>query len=334
MTLKQIESYILYFLPKIIIEPLKEYHERQKIEVIKKRFKRIKISKEEIIAIMEQLHLDNDVFLHSSITSIGKISGGTKFLSELILEKINVNKNTLLLSALPFQGRFREYLEKNPVFDVKNSPNAMGAVNEYLSLYQNTERSLHPTHSVVAIGPKSHYYIAEHHLDPTPFGIHSPYYKLIENNAKILMFGADLNYLTFIHVIEDMLGIYFLLNPYLKKSYFMKVIDNIGEAHIVETYCHDPFKSIRRNVNNLIPYFIKYNAIESYKIGESAISILDVNRVVYAYYKALLNGMSIYGRFYLSDDRKNKILERAYHHDSSFYGLGLHRPPYGGGCGK
>jgi aminoglycoside 3-N-acetyltransferase len=171
---------------------------------------------------------DNDIFLHSSITSIGKISGGTKFLAELILEKVNVNKNTILISALPFQGRFKEYLEQNPVFDVKNSPVVMGAVNEYLSLHPNAERSLHPTHSVIAIGPKSHYYIAEHHLDPTSFGIHSPYYKLIENNAEILMFGADLNYLTFIHVIEDMLGIYVPLNPYLKKNYFVKVIDNMG----------------------------------------------------------------------------------------------------------
>jgi predicted site-specific integrase-resolvase len=50
-------------MPKFITKWLKEYHERQKIKVIKERFKRIKISKEEIAAIMEQLNWDIGIMI-------------------------------------------------------------------------------------------------------------------------------------------------------------------------------------------------------------------------------------------------------------------------------
>ena len=310
ITLKQFILYITYFLPNFIKKPLKEYYERKKLDTIKKRYKRMRITKEEIISIMDQFCLDSDIFLHSSMSSIGRIEGGVKFISELILEKVNINKNTLLITALPLRGNFKEYLEDGTIFDVRTAPVAMGAVNEYLSFHKNAQRSLHPTHSVIAIGPKSDYYISEHHLGITPFGIYSPYYKLIENNGKILMFGTGLGYLTFIHVIEDILGTYFPINPYLKKHYFMKVIDTAGKTVFVETLCHHPFKAIKTNVYNLLPYFIKYNTINTYKAGDSEISALNAKGVLYAYYRALLDGISVYGKFYLKNDTKRKVLEQ------------------------
>jgi aminoglycoside 3-N-acetyltransferase len=292
------------------MNPLKKYYEQKKIAAIKKRFMRTNVSKDDIIAIFEKINLDSDIFLHSSMSSIGRIHASTKSIGELLLKKIDVHKNTLLVTALPFRGRFKEYLENCPVFDVRNAPVEMGAVNKYLSRHPNAERSLHPTHSVIAIGPKSNYYVSEHHLDYTPFGIHSPYYKLIETNAKILMFGAGIKYLTFIHVVEDMLGEYFPINPYFKKSYFIKVIDKTGKIHIVETVCHDRFKAIRQDINNLLPYYKKFGAINTYKIGESEISILEARKVIYANYMALLDGISFYGRFSLKRETREKIIEQ------------------------
>jgi aminoglycoside 3-N-acetyltransferase len=276
--------------------------------MLRARYRRTKVKKDDIITIFDRLNLDNDIFLHTSTISIGKINAGIKELSELILEKADINKNTLLISALPFRGRSKEYLDKRPVFDVKNSPVEMGAINEYLSFLPGALRSLHPTHSVVAIGPKASYYISEHHFDITPFGMHSPYYKLIDNDAKILMFGAGLKYLTFIHVIEDILYDCFPVDPYLKKIYTVKVISASGDVVMVDTKCHDPFKA--RDPLKLLPYFIKYNAIERYSIGESEILLLDAKKVVYSYLMALLDGISIFGKFVIKKEMKKKILEQ------------------------
>jgi aminoglycoside 3-N-acetyltransferase len=309
MTVKQFVSYIVYFLPKFIAEPLGKYHQKKQLNIMKKRHRRVKVEKEEIVAIINNLDINSDVFLHSSTVSIGKIAIGIKKLCILLLEKVDIEKNTLLISALPFRGRSKDFLDEGNIFDVRNAPVEMGAINEYFLTYKDSVRSMHPTHSVIAIGPKAYCYVSEHHLDITPFGKHSPYYKLIKNNAKILMFGAHLEYLTFVHVISDMLGKYFPVNEYLKKIYTVKVIDYLGNAHAVRTLCHDPFKSIKRDALRLLPYFIRYNAIDRYVIGESEILLLNAKKVTYAYFMALLDGVSIFGKFNLNKETEEKILE-------------------------
>jgi aminoglycoside 3-N-acetyltransferase len=310
MTFRQLISYILYFFPAFARDYLKAYYQKRQLKMLRARYRKTKVRKDDIIVILDKLNLDKDIFLHTSTISIGKIDARIKDLGELILEKVNINKNTLLISALPFRGRFKDYLDERPVFDVKNSPVEMGAINEYLSFLPGALRSLHPTHSVAAIGPKASYYISEHHFDITPFGVHSPYYKLIDNDAKILMFGAGLNYLTFPHVVEDILSDCFPVNPYLKEIYTVKVINASGDVVMVDTKCHDPFKAIKRDGYILLPYFIKYNAIEKYPLGESEVLLLDAKRVVYSYYLALLDGISVYGKFFLRKKTRVKVLEQ------------------------
>ncbi|MDR1897143.1 MAG: AAC(3) family N-acetyltransferase [Prevotellaceae bacterium] len=310
MKFKKIISYIIYFLPEFIVKPLKKLYRKRQLKHNRDRSMQITVSKEDIASVLNRLDLDSDVFLHSSISNIGQIEFDIKSLCGLLLEKIDINKNTLLASALPFRGRTKDYLEKGIVFDVRKARIEMGIINVYLSRHHDAKRSLHPTHSVIAIGPKADYYTTEHHLDITPFGIHSPYYKLIETNAKILMFGVGPEYLTFVHVVEDIFGEHYPVNPYLKKVYIVEVIDNTGKVHFVQTRCHDSFKSIKRDIYNLLPYFIRYNAIERHKIGETEISVLNAKTVVYAYYMALLDGVSFYGKFHLKDNFKKEINEQ------------------------
>jgi hypothetical protein len=124
------------------------------------------------------------------------------------------------------------------------------------------------------------------------------------------MLGADLRYLTFLHVIEDIFGEYFPIDPYLEKIYVMNVIDSSGTQKIVKTHCHNPLKSIDREAGRLLPYFLKYNAIKHYPIGESEISLLDAKKVVFSYHMALLDGVSIYGKFRLTKKLQLKIYEQ------------------------
>ena len=308
MKIKQFIRYLDYYCPVFLSKVVRKYHDRHKINEIKKRYKRFTITKEEVTNIINGLDLNCDVFLHSSMTSIGKIDGGTKFLCNLIQNKVNTEKHTLLVSALPFRGRMKEYLETNPVFDVRTAPVEMGMINEYFSLYPNTKRSLHPTHSVVAIGPDADYYTSEHHKDDTPFGKRSPYYKLIEKKAKILMFGAGINYLTFIHVVEDIFKDSYPVNPYYRKKYQVEVVDTDENCLTVNTPCHDPIKALKRDVSYLVPYFLNYKAMKKYDIGDSEILLLDVKLILFASCKALLDGVSIYGKFRLKDNLKKQVL--------------------------
>jgi aminoglycoside 3-N-acetyltransferase len=256
-------------------------------------------------SILDSMELgDSDVLLHTSIINIGDVKGGAKFIANEIMNKVDVSKNTLLVSALPFRGAFKEYLSTNPIFDVRTAPVAMGAVNEYIADLPNAKRSIHPTHSVVAVGPKADYYTSEHQLDDTPFGIHSPYYKLLKNRGKILLFGATLNNMTFLHVIEDIIVDLFPIKIYDKKIYNCKCIDDKGNEVIVKTLCHNALAGMRRDLTFTHDDLINKGIMRSYEIGESEVCLLNSFDFSKYYIEMLSNGLSIYGKYKLNERLK------------------------------
>lgn len=270
------------------------------------RMKRTKVSRIEIEHVMEQIDLDCDVMFHISTMNIGKLAGGTKFLADQIERKVDISKHTLLLSALPYRGSFRDYLKANPTFDVRTAPVAMGAVNEYFALKPEIRRSLHPTHSVVALGPQAEEYTKEHHLDDTPFGPHSPYYKLLVNGGKVVLFGATLNNLTITHVFEDMLGPLFPKKVYTS-TYEVKVIDYQGHELTVTTPCHRAVSGVIRDGEILRKGLMESGAMLVWPIGEGEVSVIDLSKFARFYLGMILNGRSIYGRHKVNTALKDKI---------------------------
>ena len=208
---------------------------------------------------------------------------------------------------MPYRGSFKDYLEKEPVFDVRTASIAMGAVNEKLAQIEGAKRSIHPTHSVIAIGDNARYYTFEHHLDNTPFNEHSPYYKLLLNEGKILLLGARLNNVTYIHVIEDLLGDLFPIKCYYKKKYVVKCIDEQGRELYVRTRCHDPFMSIFRDSMILYDGMKRTGVFESYPFGESEIILIDAKKYTLYYLDMLLHGKSIYGKHKVTKELKIQI---------------------------
>ena len=305
--IKKFIKIVLLFCPSFIKEYAHSIGAKEELNEAVKRMRRTKVSKEDVISVLNSFDLNSDVMLHCSIMNIGKIAGGTKFLCNTILEKVNISKHTLLVSALPYRGPFKDYLDKNPVFDVNTAPIAMGSVNEYFGIMDCAFRSLHPTHSVVAIGPNAKEYTAKHHLDETPFGVNSPYYKLIINHGKILLFGTSLNNMTIAHVIEDMLGKDFPVRVYCHKSYNIKVIDSEGEKHIVHTTCHNKFQGILRDGNRLRKGLINNKIMEIHDFGEAEVSVVKAWDFAVFYLNMLLNGKSIYGKHSVSNKLRMSV---------------------------
>ncbi|MBO4961664.1 MAG: AAC(3) family N-acetyltransferase [Flavobacteriales bacterium] len=303
-------SFILYYSPSFVKEKIKAIKDKKELEEGMARAKRTKVSKEELLVIIDNLDLDTDIMLHTSIMNVGKVTGGAKFIANTIKERVvDMGNHTLLVSALPYRGGFKDYLEKDPVFDVRTAPIAMGEVNSRISTFPGAYRSIHPTHSVVAIGPRSKEYIDEHFLDDTPFGKHSPYYKLLKNKAKILLFGATLNNLTYVHAVEDMVGSIYMHRYYCKKDYEVDCIDANGKIINVKTKCHHPLKCIGRDVSVLYDDMIKEEVMKVFPFGEAQVMQIDVYKFTKFYLNYLKGGRSIYGKFTVTQDINNRINE-------------------------
>ena len=136
------------------------------------------------------------VLVHSSFKSLGPIAGGIETVVWSFLQAIGTD-GTLLMPALSYALRPPE------TFDVRLTPTNVGAIPEYFRAREGTRRSLHPTHSVCAVGRRMRELLDDHELDCTPCGRHSPFRKITETRGKIVMLGCGVRPNTTMHDIEE-----------------------------------------------------------------------------------------------------------------------------------
>lgn len=142
------------------------------------------------------------VIVHSSLSSFGEVEGGAENVVEAILAVIGA-EGTLVVPAFNF---------KPDVFDPETTPSVCGAITEVVRTHPEAIRSLHPTHSVAAIGALADV-ITEGHDKTEPFGRGSALYKVLQVNGKILQLGVTHTTNSMIHVAEELAGV-----PYLDRS--------------------------------------------------------------------------------------------------------------------
>lgn len=300
--IKQLKQYLPNFLKKKIDEKVQE----DKLKKHRERKQRVVVSLTEVENILDKFTFDRDIIIHSSTSNIGKIEGGAKQLTELILSKIDLTSCTLLAPALPFLGSQKEYLDNLESFDLSEAKNAMGNISNMIMKVNGCQRSFHPTHSVIAVGSEAKYYVDYHEKCKTPFCSESPYAKLTEKSGKILMFGVNLNSITNFHVYEDMLGEYLPFEVYSNKVYKIDSKNNDKQIAI-EVIAHNPMLSAKRDCERARPYLKKNGYIQTYKLGDSEVSLLDAKGLTITLLEMLLDGQSIYGKVKLTDNQIGRV---------------------------
>lgn len=215
----------------------------------------------------------DSVLVHSSLSKIGFVEGGAITVIHALRAAIGEH-GTLLMPSFPAPGRNKDYLETQPVFDVRATPSNMGLISEVFRKMPGVMRSLHPTDPVCAQGPLAAYYTNSHYSQPTPYNEHSPFRKLIGQHGKILMLGTTLNgACTSLHTLED--AVDFPYPVYDRKKYAVKVIDGSGHLHLMETLVHNPDYSAKRNADALLPLFEQARILKKGTIGQANSLLID-----------------------------------------------------------
>lgn len=148
------------------------------------------------------------LLVHSSLRSLGWVPGGPESVVCGLLELLG-DQGTLVMPALSYET----VTSRHPVFDLRTTPACVGAIPEYFRLRTGTHRSLHPTHSVCAVGALAARLLQDHWLDETPCGPHSPFSRLPEFNGQILFLGCGLAANTSMHAVEELVEPPYLLHP-------------------------------------------------------------------------------------------------------------------------
>ncbi|MBI4369084.1 MAG: AAC(3) family N-acetyltransferase, partial [Elusimicrobia bacterium] len=142
------------------------------------------------------------VFVTSSVQEL-RLDFAPDKIIDLMVEIIGP-QGTLTMPVYT-KGPARGYLQRGEIFDLRRTPSMTGLLTELFRRREGVVRSLHPTKSVAALGPKAPYLTREHHCSPWPYGAQSPYYRLIELEAKIIGLGVTSAMITIVHAVEDFL---------------------------------------------------------------------------------------------------------------------------------
>ena len=199
------------------------------------------------------------IIVHSSLSSMGRVDGGAETVIDALSDVTGV-EGTLLFPAFTYKEVY-----ESGCYDHKNTPVCVGAIPEAFRKRDGVIRSLHPTHSVAATGKYAFEITRDHKKSNTPMGDSSPYRKLYEYGAKILMLGCRLSSTSYIHALEEEAGVPYALT---KEPVTYKIIDGDGNAYEKEYFTHN----FKRNEAPVSQRYTKCIDIltegEGYTVGE------------------------------------------------------------------
>jgi aminoglycoside 3-N-acetyltransferase len=136
------------------------------------------------------------LFVHSSLRSFGRVEGGAATVVEGCLEAVGATGTV----AMPI---FRRFFWEGPeqVWDRDRSPSLMGAITEALRTWPGARRSAHAPHPIAAVG--HHAADLGSRRNRTDFAFDSPFQRLVELDAWIVMLGVGWKVCTLIHLLEE-----------------------------------------------------------------------------------------------------------------------------------
>lgn len=192
-----------------------------------------------IAGLMDQARVPRDgvLFFHSAFRGLS----ARGFRAEAFIEGLldYMHPGTLVMPAMSWRSFRPELMKQSPKphFDELATPSHVGVIPEIFRVRYATRRSLHPTHSVSAIGKLTDHLLSGHHLDDTPCSPNSPYGRARDRDAHIVMLGVGLERCTAIHLAEEAVAPDVYLEPPARAE-TIDCIDRHGGKHTVRLRRH------------------------------------------------------------------------------------------------
>lgn len=207
------------------------------------------------------------VMLHSSFAFSG-FRGSPKELGDVFLRSVGPNGNLVMVS-LPYSSSSYEYLQERKTFDVRKTPSHMGMISESFRRREDVLRSLHPTHPVLAIGPKAEWIIADHDKCLYGCGPGSPFEKLSKLGGKVVFFNVPFITMTLFHYLEHLVERTLPFPLYRSETFEVPSVDSTGNLVMIKTRVFSPEAIRRRRPLTLMEELDKQHLVRRKRVGNS-----------------------------------------------------------------
>lgn len=244
------------------------------------------VTRQDIVHGLRQLGVEagTSILAHSSLSSLGYVEGGADAVIDALIEAVGP-QGTLLVPTLT--GSEALNAENPPVYDPSETPCWTGRIPETLRQRANAIRSLHPTHSVAAIGANARSLTRDHEFSITPCGPDSPYGRLAQNGGCILLLGVTHSVNTTFHHVEEIVGVPYHMQPGWVAAQ-VKTEDQVRTIHLM-LHRYGPDRCFER----MEPVFRERGIQHDGQIGQAQVRLIDARRMVEITQQALLQDPTI-----------------------------------------
>lgn len=232
------------------------------------------VTREDLINGFKALGLTSadTVLVHSALSSFGYVEGGADTVIDALLAVLC--EGTLAVPTLT--GAEEDGPEHPPFCDVRSTPCWTGRIPETFRRRKEAVRSLHPTHSVAAIGKRAKELTAGHENSSSPCDEHSPYYKLAKMDGFILLLGVNQWNNTTMHCVEELAQVPLHLHDCFTDC---TVVDYDGNMLTVTNRLHS-WLPPHADFTRMEPLLIEGGAITFGKIGNCEIRLVSARKLL------------------------------------------------------
>jgi aminoglycoside 3-N-acetyltransferase len=244
------------------------------------------VTRQDIVHGLHALGLQpgDSVLAHSSLSSFGHVEGGADAVIDALIETVGP-QGTVLVPTLT--GSEELCAENPPLYDPAATPCWTGRIPETFRQRAQAVRSLHPTHSVAAIGARALELTAGHEFSVTPCGPDSPYGRLAQIGGYVLLLGVAHHSNTTFHLAEELAGVPYHMQPGLVAA---RIVED-GQPRAIHLMIHR--YGAARNFARMEPLFRERGIQRDAWIGDAHVRLVDAGRMVEVTRQALLQDPTI-----------------------------------------
>ena len=214
------------------------------------------------------------IMVHSSMKAIGEVEGGADTVVDVLMEYFA--DGLLMTPTHTWAQMSKEYA----VFHPDTEPSCVGIISNLFRQREGVVRSLHPTHSIAAYGKTAAEYVKGEENAATPCHPGGCWDRLRMVDAKILLLGVTHARNTFIHSVDEVLGI---PDRFTDEPTLMYVVMPDGSQKEVPMYRH--FNRILNTgsfsdrFDKMMEIFFELGAAKKGKFGDADCILCDAKQL-------------------------------------------------------
>ena len=214
------------------------------------------------------------------------------------LENVVGREGLLIMASMAYTDSSKAYLLRGAEMDVRRTPSRMGLLTEVFRRSRNVQRSLSPTHPLLAWGDRAAWFVSGHDQTDRPFGATSPFQRLLDLDGKILCIDVVPETITFTHFLEDKHAAALSFPLYESGAFEGKVRDYEGRLRSVPTCVLSDESRLRRREEVLWKRARSAGILRQRRLGNTRLMLLRCSDLA-----ALVEDMFARGECYFESVR-------------------------------